>query len=309
MARANKFKRPTGPQPPTATTATATRPPSAPSSSVAAAAAASPRPSSRRKTSATPWPDGNEPPPFLPTPDPTPSTAAPTTAAAPAPAPADPDPDAAPRLRALRAAAFEPHILPVRASTRIGKAAARAVALLGGGPRGGGDTRGEGEEEGDEGGKSVVVVLTTDPAAAPPPARVGGEARGEGGVPAGPRRGAAEAAASKVVSVAEIAKRALGEAGGEWFQYSGVGGRVVGVPRRRRGPGAKGGAEGAKVDEGGGEGEDEDEDPFEVMGLDDGGAGKVRCVPVLTVYLSRRRVGPLVEVLGEQRGGGGGGGS
>ncbi|OBT76373.1 hypothetical protein VF21_03657 [Pseudogymnoascus sp. 05NY08] len=104
--------------------------------------------------------------------------------------------------------------------------------------------------------------------------------------------------AGKLVSVVEVVKRELGEGGGVWFQYNGLGEGFAGVARDG-GEGEEG--EGEEGEGGDGEGEMEEEG-FEKMktrierAIE--GTEKVRSVPVMTVYLSRVRVEALREAYG-----------
>lgn len=113
-------------------------------------------------------------------------------------------------------------------------------------------------------------------------------------------------AANKLVSVVEVAKRALGEQGARWWQYSGVQGRmeemrVEGKEKEGRRLGGKANAKGDEVDgegmedvrmeEGGEDVDEEEEQAFETMVEKE--RKKVRTVPVLTIYLSRVQVPEL----------------
>ncbi|KAH7419935.1 hypothetical protein BKA64DRAFT_699938 [Cadophora sp. MPI-SDFR-AT-0126] len=121
---------------------------------------------------------------------------------------------------------------------------------------------------------------------------------------------------SKVVSVAEIAKRELAVEGGKWFSYCVVG-EVLG--ERKEGDKEKGKEKsGGKRDQGKeavaeesrdedeGEEEEEEEEAFEVMktpferALEMEGKPKVRAMPVMSLYLSRARIEALRKVYGEQ---------
>lgn len=114
------------------------------------------------------------------------------------------------------------------------------------------------------------------------------------------------AVAGKLVSVVEVVKREVegrgsarvGDRGGVWFQYSGLGEGVAVVPRRG---GGDMGVEEMEVDEeeeGGGV----DEAVFEMMKTRKErlveGTEKVRAVPVMTVYLSRVRIEKLKNAYG-----------
>lgn len=119
--------------------------------------------------------------------------------------------------------------------------------------------------------------------------------------------------ASKMISIAEIAKREVGKEGGKWFQYSAVGpvmverkgeGKAAAVRRgkeggseRRDGLARRGGEDGAED-----EGSEDESTAFETMKTPferaNEGKAKMRAVPVMTIYLSRVRVDGLRKAYG-----------
>jgi Alba len=142
--------------------------------------------------------------------------------------------------------------------------------------------------------------------------------------------------ASKAITIAEISKREIGNGGGTWFQYSGVEGVLGEWAPKDRGTkvegekaGTKdGGAEDegaiesgvlasneaeASKEEADGDEEEEEEEAFENMRdppatnptvqeypsvIEHELRKKIRAIPVLTIYLSRARVGELKKEYG-----------
>jgi hypothetical protein len=109
--------------------------------------------------------------------------------------------------------------------------------------------------------------------------------------------------ASKLITIAEIAKREIGKGGGKWFQYNKLEGITVEVERKES-PKKDGRGE-AGVKNGGDEeeGQDGEEgDRFEVMKTpferSIEGKVKIRETPVMTLYLSRVRVDSLRRAYG-----------
>lgn len=119
--------------------------------------------------------------------------------------------------------------------------------------------------------------------------------------------------ASKLITIAEIVKREVGEKGGKWFQYNAVGSFVETLPAKPV-PDTKAkstsndkhktgtnGTEEAEADE---EGEEESfetmKTPFE-RAIE--GTPKVNAVPTMTIYLSRVRIETLRKEYGEQTNG------
>jgi hypothetical protein len=120
--------------------------------------------------------------------------------------------------------------------------------------------------------------------------------------------------ASKMISVAEIAKREIAREGGKWFQYNKV--ESVMVEQKEKVKNGKGnGKEGAGSKEEGrekgkekngkaedGEESEEDSTTFETMKTPweraNEGKPKMRAVPVMTVFLSRVRIEGLRKVYG-----------
>jgi len=107
--------------------------------------------------------------------------------------------------------------------------------------------------------------------------------------------------ASKMISIAEIAKRELAQKGNKWFQYNVIEARTVEQPVL---PGNnKGGFWDPKKDVDAMEIE-EDESAFEPMktpferAIE--GRPKVRAIPSMSIYLSRVRVESLKKTYGEQ---------
>jgi len=119
--------------------------------------------------------------------------------------------------------------------------------------------------------------------------------------------------ASKMISIAEIAKREIGKEGGKWFQYN----CVEGVMEELKEKPKKGKESKEKGKDGGGEkgvldaekegddGESEEEStafetmktPFERANEE---KAKVRVVPIMSLYLSRVRIDGLRKAYGEQ---------
>lgn len=93
-------------------------------------------------------------------------------------------------------------------------------------------------------------------------------------------------AASKLISIVEIAKRDLASKGTKCFQYNALSSEIVDVPRER----ARKESNGADVAD-----EDGSDDAFETMGAPSG-TTKKRSIPIITVYLS---VVPVKELKAE----------
>lgn len=229
-----------------------------------------PNPPSRRKTTANPWPDGDQLPQFLPHPSTPP--AHPRTHAAILPQQHQPPPSVpatAPLLPpdiAALAPTYDIHTLAITSSSKISAKVSRLLTQLE-----------NGFDLSRTGQKPAIVALV-----------------------------AKAVAANKLVSVVEVAKRALGEQGARWWQYSGVQGRmeemrVEGKEKEGRRLGGKANAKGDEVDgegmedvrmeEGGEDVDEEEEQAFETMVEKE--RKKVRTVPVLTIYLSRVQVPEL----------------
>ncbi|KAF2719479.1 hypothetical protein K431DRAFT_251018 [Polychaeton citri CBS 116435] len=120
---------------------------------------------------------------------------------------------------------------------------------------------------------------------------------------------ATQKSASKLISIAEIAKRELTLAGVKWFQYTALTSELVGVERvaarARVGQGVGGHDEGKSEGEAEEEEEEEEEDAFQSMGAQtvEGSSGmKKRLVPGLKVFLSTSPVRELRVDYGEQKG-------
>jgi len=115
--------------------------------------------------------------------------------------------------------------------------------------------------------------------------------------------------ASKLISIAEIAKREIAGSGGKWFQYNQLEGTVV-TREREAAPHSgnktkhKGGDAMDVDEEGAGKSDEEETASFETMktpierALE--GRPVIRAVPVLTLYLSRVRIDSLRKKYGEQ---------
>jgi len=127
-------------------------------------------------------------------------------------------------------------------------------------------------------------------------------------------------AASKMISIAEIAKREISKDGGKWFQNS----KVDQIMReQKQSESTKGTENGNGKGNGKGKGrEDGDEEmgdqgEFDRMGSDEEafetmktpferaieGKTKVQAVPVMAIYLSRMRIESLRKEYGEQTNG------
>jgi len=116
--------------------------------------------------------------------------------------------------------------------------------------------------------------------------------------------------ASKMVTVIEIAKREIAQAGGKWYQYNGVEGSKVVQKGKALGAHNNDGEDAMEVDgDGTAEGDLELEEgttdfTFETMktpferAIE--GRPKVRVVPLMTIYLSRVRIDCLRRSYGEQ---------
>ncbi|EMC97663.1 hypothetical protein BAUCODRAFT_147712 [Baudoinia panamericana UAMH 10762] len=102
-------------------------------------------------------------------------------------------------------------------------------------------------------------------------------------------------ASSKLISIVEIAKRALASAGLKCYQYNALSSQVIDVLRE-----PKKTARTANNPAGVEEGEPESDDAFETMGALLGDTKK-RNVPVLTIHLSRTPIKELRAQFGEQR--------
>ncbi|KAG4425220.1 hypothetical protein IFR04_001587 [Cadophora malorum] len=169
--------------------------------------------------------------------------------------------------------------MSIISSSNINKKVSRILELLSEEPGGGGDGEGKGRE--GEGKRRAVVMLY---AKAP--------------------------VVSKVVSVAEIAKREIAREGGKWFTYCVVG-EVMGEQIEKEKSGEKKdqrkevGSE-AREDEDQMEGGEGEEEAFELMktpferALEVEGKPKVRAMPVMSLYLSRVRLDALRVMYGEQ---------
>lgn len=94
--------------------------------------------------------------------------------------------------------------------------------------------------------------------------------------------------ASKLISIAEIAKRDLTSKGVKMCQYTALSSEMIEVERK---PKRKAVAVGEQENEGG-----ESDDAFETMGAASETGTKKRSVPVLTVYLSAK---PIKELRNE----------
>jgi len=112
------------------------------------------------------------------------------------------------------------------------------------------------------------------------------------------------APASKLITIAEIAKRELGRDAGVWFQYSAIGELVT---ERQADPTRKlmAAVQEGDVNEEGSQdaaGQDEEEEGFETMktpferAIE--GKPKIRVVPTLTIYLSRFKIEKLRSMFG-----------
>jgi len=116
--------------------------------------------------------------------------------------------------------------------------------------------------------------------------------------------------ASKMVTVIEIAKREIAQAGGSWYQYNGVEGSKVIQKEKPLGAPNNDGEDAMEVDGNGtAEGDVELEEgttdfTFETMKIPFERAiesrPKVRVVPLMTIYLSRVRIDSLRRSYGEQ---------
>lgn len=111
--------------------------------------------------------------------------------------------------------------------------------------------------------------------------------------------------ASKMISIAEIAKREIAKKGGKWFQYNKVESLMVEQRERvRKGKEEKDAGEEKDVEEAeDGEAESEEETTaFETMKTPferaNEGNPKMRAVPVMTLYLSRVRIESLRKAYG-----------
>lgn len=115
------------------------------------------------------------------------------------------------------------------------------------------------------------------------------------------------AAAGKMISVAEIAKREMGKKGIEWFQYTKVGQIMTEVEKKQRKKKIEDGSdkEGGEKEEAAEEeknDEEDEEDAFETMktpferAIE--GKKKVRAVAHMTIYLTHVRIGELKKVYG-----------
>ena len=117
--------------------------------------------------------------------------------------------------------------------------------------------------------------------------------------------------ASKMISIAEIAKRDIGKEGGKWFQHNCVEGVMEEVKEKpRKGKGGKdkwkNDGEGKGREDGGGEGgeveSEEESTAFETMKTPferaNEGKAKVRAVPVMRLYLTRVRIDGLRKAYG-----------
>jgi hypothetical protein len=119
--------------------------------------------------------------------------------------------------------------------------------------------------------------------------------------------------ATKMISIAEIAKREIGKEGGKWFQYNRVEEVMIelkkGVKKEGEGKGAKDEVEIGKEDKDGDEedeedGEENDEETatFETMKTPferaNEGKEKMRSVPVMSLFLSRIRIEGLRRAYG-----------
>jgi hypothetical protein len=116
--------------------------------------------------------------------------------------------------------------------------------------------------------------------------------------------------ASKMVTIAEIAKREIARAGGKWYQYNKVEQTMV---EQKNGPKeasskagkdkvSAGGTPRADVAEGEGSESEEDTTAFETMKTPferaNEGKSKVRAVPTMTIYLARDRIDSLRKAYG-----------
>ncbi|KXT18207.1 hypothetical protein AC579_2914 [Pseudocercospora musae] len=97
---------------------------------------------------------------------------------------------------------------------------------------------------------------------------------------------AASRAATKSISIAEIAKRDFDANGEKIFQYNALACKMLEMPRKPR----------RKL----GEHADESDDAFEVVRENDQDAMIKRKLPVLTIYLARTPVKELSTAYGEQ---------
>lgn len=119
--------------------------------------------------------------------------------------------------------------------------------------------------------------------------------------------------AVKLITIAEIVKREIGEKGGKWFQYNSIGTFMEEVPanlpnvRDRRSAANDNHKPGTNITEEAEAEEEEEGEAFETMktpferAIE--GTPKVKAVPVITVYLSRVRVESLKKQYGEQTNG------
>ena len=110
------------------------------------------------------------------------------------------------------------------------------------------------------------------------------ESNGEGGKTTIVALTAASKASSKLISIAEIAKRELVAKGVKIFQYNALSSKMVEMPRKSR----------RKV----GEDADESDDAFEVMGEQEDNGMIKRKVPVMTIYLAKTPVKELKTAYG-----------
>jgi len=106
-------------------------------------------------------------------------------------------------------------------------------------------------------------------------------------------------AASKMISITEIAKRNIAKDGGKWFQYN----KVEEVMEETKSKEEESKGRGKKSDEEkDGIGSEADEDGFEAMKTpferSIEGKPKVRGMPIMTIYLSRVRIDSLRKEWG-----------
>lgn len=105
--------------------------------------------------------------------------------------------------------------------------------------------------------------------------------------------------ASKLITIAEIAKREIAKSGGKWFQYNKV--EEVMVERKET---LKKGGEKLEEEKAPESEEDDETTTFETMKTPFErvieGKPKVRGLPVMTLYLSRVRIASLRKAYGEQ---------
>lgn len=172
--------------------------------------------------------------------------------------------------------------MSIISSSNINKKVSRILELLSEKPGEGGDDRKGMGREGEGKRRAVVMLYAKAPVV------------------------------SKVVSVAEIAKREIAREGGKWFSYCVVG-EVVGekIEKQKSGErkgqiqkaGSEGKEDGNQIEEDI-EDEEDEEEAFEVMktpferALEVEGKPKVRAMPVMSLYLSRVRIDALRVIYG-----------